>query len=354
MKTIVVVLLLVALGVGAFAINEHHKLSTQQTELATLHQQLDEETNQFKALEVARQHWERRQQDMLAQIDVLAAQVMASRAAESNKVAAALSPTVDAASNSPSTTTSTNKKPEAGFGKMMASMMKDPAMRQFIRDQQRTMVDQLYSPFVKKMGLSPEDADKFKNLLADHMVSGADKAAAMFGGGDSANRTEALKSMAADQKANEQQIHDFLGDEGFAQYQEYQKTASERMQLNAFRQQAGADYSLTDQQSEQLLSFMSEEKQAAAANGQTPPDQSQRQAGLQAALSDDQTEKLLQTQETINQRVYDRAQAILSPDQLTAFGKFQNSQLQMMRMGMSMARKMFGNDTAPAPAPSGQ
>jgi hypothetical protein len=85
-------------------------------------------------------------------------------------------------------------------------------------------------------------------------------------------------------------------------------------------------------------------------------DQSQRQAGLQAAFSDDQTEKLLQTQETINQRVYDRAQTILSPDQLTAFGKFQKNQLQMMRMGMSMARKMFSNDPSPAsiPTPSGQ
>jgi hypothetical protein len=160
--------------------------------------------------------------------------------------------------------------------------------------------------------------------------------------------------MQADQKANEQQIRDFLGDDRFAQYQEYQKTAGERMQLNTFRQQAGAEYSLTDQQSEQLLTFMSEEKQAATANGQTPPDRSQRQAGLQAAFSDDQTEKLLQAQETIDQRVYDRAQTILSPDQLTAFGKFQKSQLQMMRMGMSMARKMFGNDAVPASPPASQ
>ena len=84
MKTIVAVLLLVALGVGAIAINERHKLSAQQAELAALHQQLEDETNQFKAIEIDRQQWQRRQQDMLGQIDVLAAQVMASRAAESN------------------------------------------------------------------------------------------------------------------------------------------------------------------------------------------------------------------------------------------------------------------------------
>src|SRR5215831_5393612 len=104
MKTIVVVLFLVALGVGAIAISQHHKLSAQQAELAALHQQIDEETNQLKAIEVDRQQWQRRQQDMLGQIDVLAAQVMANHATESNKAAAALSPAVDAASNSPSTT----------------------------------------------------------------------------------------------------------------------------------------------------------------------------------------------------------------------------------------------------------
>src|SRR5262245_45990672 len=141
MKTLVVVLLLIALGVGAIAISQQHKLSAQQAELAALRQQLDEETNQFKAIEIDRQQWQRRQQDMLGQIDVLAAQVIANRAAESNKAATALSPTVDAASNSPSKTPSSNNKPEAGFGKMVANMMKDPAMRQFIRDQQRMMVD---------------------------------------------------------------------------------------------------------------------------------------------------------------------------------------------------------------------
>jgi hypothetical protein len=182
MKTIVVVLLLVALAIGAIAISERHKLSAQQAELSALRQQLDEETNQLKAIDIDRQQWQRRQQDMLGQIDVLAAQVMANRAAESNKAAAAaLSTAVEAATPSSSTATSSNNKPEAGFGKMVANMMKDPAMRQFMRDQQRTMVDQLYSPFVKKIGLSPEDGDKFKDLLANHMVSGAEKGAAMFG-----------------------------------------------------------------------------------------------------------------------------------------------------------------------------
>jgi hypothetical protein len=53
------------------------------------------------------------------------------------------------------------------------------------------------------------------------------------------------------------------------------------------------------------------------------------------------------TQESVNQRVYTRAEGMLSPDQLAAFGKFQTNQMQMMRMGMTMARKFLSPPETP-------
>ena len=54
----------------------------------------------------------------------------------------------------------------------------------------------------------------------------------------------------------------------------------------------------------------------------------------------------------MNQRVYERAKAVLSPEQLNGFGRFQTNQLQMMRMGMTMARKFLGPDNSGAPVAS--
>ena len=88
----------------------------------------------------------------------------------------------------------------------------------------------------------------------------------------------------------------------------------------------------------------------AAATGQTFPADGQDAANLQAMLSGDGVEKLLQSQETVNQRVYERAGQILSPEQLSSFGKFQTNQLQMMRLGMNMARKFM----APGDSEGGQ
>jgi len=105
--------------------------------------------------------------------------------------------------------------------------------------------------------------------------------------------------------------------------------------------QSTSEHAMTEEQTEWLLDLMREEKRAAAAGGQTLPRADQDAAGLEAMLSGENAEQLLRTQETVNQRVYERAREGLSPDQLEAFGRFQTNQLQTMRMGLSMARKMF-------------
>ena len=125
----------------------------------------------------------------------------------------------------------------------------------------------------------------------------------------------------------------------------------ERAMLNQFKQQAGSDYNLSDPQTEALLTFMKEEKKNVAASTGLPlGDSGQDPAKLQALMSDDKVDQFMQAQETISQRVYDRARTILSPDQLDTLGRFQTNQMQMMRMGMGMVKTMFGPDKPTAPA----
>jgi hypothetical protein len=151
------------------------------------------------------------------------------------------------------------------------------------------MMDSLYGPLVKQLGLSPEAADKFKDMMADNALKASDKVGSLFGGQSSANPSDLAASAAADQKSAEDEMKAFLGDAGFAQYQDYQQTVADRMQLAAFKQQtAGTDSPLTDQQTDQLLAFMKEEKQNLAANtGQTPPGGAQGQAHPLGMLTDE-------------------------------------------------------------------
>ena len=54
---------------------------------------------------------------------------------------------------------------------MLSKMMKDPAMKQMLRQQQTAMVDMMYGPMFKELGLSAEDADKLKELLLDRQMN---------------------------------------------------------------------------------------------------------------------------------------------------------------------------------------
>jgi hypothetical protein len=53
----------------------------------------------------------------------------------------------------------------------------------------------------------------------------------------------------------------------------------------------------------------------------------------------------------VNERVLARAAAVLSPEQRQSLGTFHASQLQMQRMGMTMAVKLFGTGQGKPPAP---
>jgi len=163
-----------------------------------------------------------------------------------------------------------------------------------------------------------------------------------------------LAKLAEEQKSFDEQVRGFLGETGYAQYQDYQKTVGERTQLSQFQQQnAGSGNALSDQQTERLLQFMKEEKQIVTATaGQSLPGAGQDAATMEAMFSSDATEKLMQTQESINQRVYERAKEVLSESQLSSFGKFQTNQLQMMRMGMTMAKKFMSPEQSTPESPA--
>jgi len=101
---------------------------------------------------------------------------------------------------------------------MISKMLQDPDTRKFMREQQRMMMDQMYAPLVKKMGLTPEEATQFKDLMADNTMKGAEAASSMFGGGSSTNRTEAISALTANQKTMDEQMKTLLGDDRYAQY----------------------------------------------------------------------------------------------------------------------------------------
>ena len=76
-------------------------------------------------------------------------------------------------------------------------------------------------------------------------------------------------------------------------------------------------------------------------------------------ISDDQTqlpkkdsftaenlEKQLAWMDDYNRRVLERAAQVLTPDQLKQYQSFQEQQASMQKLGLQMAKQMFGGDKA--------
>lgn len=233
-----------------------------------------------------------------------------------------------------------------GMGEMLGKMMKDPGMREMIREQQKASVNMMYGALLKEMKLTPEEKDKLKELLAEAQMRNVEAAQGMFGDNKDASGQDAKKQIEAANKASEEQIKTLLGDDRFAEYKDYQQNIGERMQVDQLGTRLKtADMALDEQQTAQLLKIMKDEKTA------TPPvfpsDPNEASKNMQALMTSENVDRQLKWMEDYNRRIADKAALVLSPEQFIEYKSFLEQQASMQKLGLQMARQMFGGEKKP-------
>jgi len=230
-----------------------------------------------------------------------------------------------------------------GMGAMMSKMMKDPNMKEFLRAQQKVALKKMYGPMVADLKLPPEQQQKLNDLLLDQQMQTIERSQDMFKE-DGIDFKKAAESGKDAEKENEAAIQDLLGPEKFAEFQDYKKTMAERMQLSEFKEQMQESGTpLRDDQTKQMLTVLKEERE------RYPPAFDSTSAGAKdyaSVFAEGQIERHLEWQEALNQRVQERMAPILTPEQLKIYTGMQDQQLNMQKVGMKMAREMFGKGAA--------
>jgi hypothetical protein len=181
------------------------------------------------------------------------------------------------------------------------------------------------TPLVVQLHLSRPQADKFYKILVDAGIK-------------SAKLMRAGKFSATDGQPMEAYLKALLGNDGFAQYQDYiQNDMNDRVMLRQIRRDL-AIHPLSDAQLMQLWQVMKTARQTATANN--PLDLSQ-------TILSDRTELVVQyiqqQQHQIFQNVLQQATAFLSPEQLRTLGASQSDFLEKSKAGVAFAQKMFTN-----------
>lgn len=331
MKNIVIILLLVvAIALGALAVHQQKRSTQTQAELAQVQNQLAQAQEELTAVADAADQIARAKQASKA---LQASLTETSKFAdEKTKQAEVLQQKLAAKTNSPN--------PLAG----MAKMFSDPKMKEMIKAQQKAvmgpMIDKQYGALFQQLNMTPEESGQLKTLLMNKMLAGADAGMALLDDStDAAKRAELTKQMKAATDDLDAQIKQFLGD-AYPSYQSYEKSVPDRTVVNQFGDQLSGDNVLNPDQQAQLVQALSDARTAfkwtTDYNNKTPAN-----GDYAAMFSPEKIDQFTKETEQFNQQFLAQAQKILTPAQLTQFAEYQKTQLQMQLLGMKMASQMF-------------
>jgi RNA polymerase sigma factor (sigma-70 family) len=193
----------------------------------------------------------------------------------------------------------------------LASMMSDPAMKEYIHQVQAKMIKERYEPLMKELNLSPENAEKFTQLIGDIWSKGTDAAS---GSGETA-----LQSVQeAVEKANKG-MQELLGDAGVARYNEFNMEIPARTTIKLLDGRL-ADNQLSDDQTGQLIKVVMGEpfEFTHGISGDWDTAYFGSQADFDAHI-----QKVQESQ----QRILQQAGTFLNPNQLSALATIQSDSL---------------------------
>jgi hypothetical protein len=231
----------------------------------------------------------------------------------------------------------------SNFFSGLAGMMKNPQMKEMVRAQQKFALEQTYGPLSKYLNLTAEQLDALKNLLSDRQMAMVDSGLAMMGGSES-DRKQAAEDAKAIKAEYDQKIKDLLGPQDYQVFQDYEKTASERVQLQMFKGSLPTEAALTDQQEYDLLNAMYEARKA------MPPSSLLNNRNADPSqLTEENIAGAMKQMEQLQQVYAEQAKGILTPAQYEQFIQWQQQMSSMQAAAMKMAAQMFGNKPAPQP-----
>ena len=228
-----------------------------------------------------------------------------------------------------------------GIGGMMA-MMQTPEGRKMLQNQSASKVQRQYSELAKRMKLSPQDSTVLMGLLADRQT--ALTTARMNSSG---NPAKAAADTSTIQSEFDDKLKTTLGEEGFGQFSEYDKSVEERGAVNQFEDQFNAAGTPLDAtQKESLVQLLASEREKSPENP-FDPSKNDPTAVLNALKNDTTFSAWEKQQQDYKNRVLQAATKTLTPDQVDTLKKTLDQKTERQKAGL----QVFKTTGVPPPPP---
>ena len=327
-NVIIAVLLLTTLALGALVLKEKQGKSKAEETAGALSNQLSETEARLQQQEKQTAKLQNNLLESRTETVVKSSEVTHLKEALTNETEAA------------SSAASSNASP-------MVQMFKSKDMRDLIRTQQKMvlgpLIEKNYGTLFSSLGLKPDQSAALKELMVKKSMVDAEMGVSLMAGDvDADKRKDVLKQAKDEKEGLDDQIKQFLGEENYAQFKDYDKSMPERMSISSFRdQQASGPGALTPDQENQLIAAMHDERQNFKFTTDFY-DKSKFDINDPASMFTDEKINQFETEMAqLEQHYLARAQSILTAEQLGPFEKFLNSQNELQKTQFKVAGQLF-------------
>ena len=322
-KTISVILVGAALAAGALYLHQLQTAKRNQNHVAALQDQL-RQTEARIANEASRnEHLQTQLKEMYSQA--------ATKASEANELTLAKA--------------APQKPPEPSPG---TKLFRDPNMRAMMKKQhleaaERTVGQIVNTDLVQRLELTDEQAAYLKELLKKKAATGVEMVMALMSGElDAAPLAELGRTMKRETEAADAQIKAFLGEERYPIFEWQENSQTERGRVKDFKAKfESAGQPLSSEQEKQLFLAMYDERRGFNFQNDYNDASKFDYEHLQEFFTEDKFNVFFQEMEQLNEKIFQRAQVILTPEQLERFGGMQQDQLDKSKMTIKMTQALF-------------
>jgi hypothetical protein len=225
----------------------------------------------------------------------------------------------------------------------LSKMMENPTMNKVMEASQRGAIGALYSDLIEYLDLDADETEYFMELLMYRQMKNVDLGMKMMGGGmDEEEKAQMTADLKEADDTVQKQMEEFLNsDKDYEEFAFYEKTMGERMMLSSMDQKlTGSESPLNEEAYRGLLDMMHEEK----TNFDFSTDlHDEKNTDLSPErFSKENLTNFSDDLDQLNELLIQRAQSMLTTEQLQAFEEAIKTTSEMQKTQLEMAGQMFG------------
>ncbi len=320
-KVAVAVALTAAAGVGIFEATQNSKLHQQITALQQQQAPLNEQLRQLQ----------QDQSDASNRVAALSAELARAKSSTNRNEVMKLRGEVGQLRQ---------EKAIAGEQSVLNKLTANPATKKLIHDQQKMGMSVIYAGFAKQLKLTPEQTDKFNDMLADNVMNNIDLITQALHDKSSPGELDSIFSSA--DTALAQKIQAEMGDDALAQYQDYTKNLLSTLTAAQFGSLLTGTDAEKAAKTAQLTQLLQQQNVAALAAAGLPADyQTVPILNFRNIASEAEADQNLALLDTIYANTEAQAGSFLSPAELAKFQTFRTNAINTSRNALNMNRQVM-------------